>query len=221
MQNDVWVVWPSTCSDRVDVTARKWQARGYKVAVLIDPGKPIPEAPESVIEGDKVWKGYPHAMNALCACTGGLVVVCGGDDIDPDPLLDPLTIAHQFLERFPDTFGVMQPTGDRFGSIDSCAPSPWIGRKFIEESYGGHGPFWEEYFHYFCDEELREVANLFNAFQARDDLTQFHDHWQREKGGKRPPHLMQALDKWKAGKKLFKGRRDKNFPGHGKDTSCR
>ena len=46
------------------------------------------------------------------------------------------------------TFGVMQPTGDRWGerngiaTIDRIAGSPWMGREFCRRMYHGSGPMY-------------------------------------------------------------------------------
>jgi len=212
MLPEVWAVWPSAQIDLCEENTSRWNHSGYKVAVLVDAGAPHPMLPDLVIEGGE-WNGYPTAMNQLCHTVPGKVVVCAGDDIHPPAELPLAEIYSQFMERFPDTFGVMQPTGDRFGLIDDCCPSPWLGRALIAEAYGGAGPFWEEYFHYFCDGELKLIAEMQNALWQRPDLSQYHDHWQRE-NGKRPAHLMEALGKHKEHRKLFDKRKRSNFPNH-------
>lgn len=209
----VWAVWPSAHPELANATARLWQEKGYKVAVLIDEGSEIPPCPDITLTSE-VWEGYPRAMNRLCRTVPGPVVVCAADDIYPSEDRSPCEIQAEFLQVFPDTYGVMQPTGDRFGSIDIVCPCPWLGRAFINESYSGKGPWNPEYFHYFCDAEIQDVATLQNAFIQRPDISQYHDHWQREKGGTRPEHLMRAKARWKAGKVLYESRKKENFPGH-------
>ena len=214
MSKEVWAIWPSVNSHLAGTTLRKWRAAGYRTAILIDRGKiwESETAPDKIIYGGK-WQGFPHAINNLCHQTPGDVVVCAGDDIYPSQEESPIMIREKFLERFPDSFGVMQPTGDRFGSIDLCCPCPWVGRKFIEEAYKGDGPYWEGYFHYFSDEEIQNVATLLGCFQQRPEISQYHDHWQRE-NGQRPPHMKKALQEWKKDKHLHKARETQNFPGH-------
>ncbi|RLF30316.1 MAG: hypothetical protein DRN14_00235 [Thermoplasmata archaeon] len=212
MPYDVWAIWPSAHPKLANETAKRWKAAGYKTAVLLDNVGDRPSECNAVCVA-REWKGFPNAINVLTRMVKADMVVCIGDDLFPAREADCQTIARQFAERFPDLFGVMQPTGDRFGSIDECAPSPWIGRGFIDEAYGGNGPYYDQYFHYFCDAELQEVAVLLDAFQQRRDLSQYHDHWQRD-GGERPPHLMRALKEWKKDRALYEGRKRHNFPGH-------
>ena len=183
----VWAVWPTVHPELSDKMAQVWQEQGYRVAVLVNP----PHGEVDVPHADKVvvqyqWGGFPCAVNRLCEEVPGNIVVVVGDDVYPDPHQTASEIGMDFLERFPDTFGVMQPCGDKFGSWDKCAVSPWIGRAFIEKVYDGAGPYWDEYFHYFSDEELQKVAMKLGAFQQREDLTQFHDHWQRKSNPDRP-----------------------------------
>jgi len=139
MTEDVWAVWPSANPKLADACAKLWNEAGYKTAVLIDRGSEVPQNPNRVILGGD-WKGFPDAINRLCREVPGDVVVCIGDDIQPPQEATPQEVRAAFLETFPDSFGVMQPTGDRFGSIDLCCPCPWVGRKFIEEAYEGQGP---------------------------------------------------------------------------------
>lgn len=215
MSDDIWAVWPSANPKLADKCAALWNAAGYKTAVLIDDKWDSPlgiEHPSRVIWGGE-WKGYPNAMNLLCREVPGDVVVCISDDILPPKEETKEVIYSKFMERFPDTFGVMQPTGDKFGSIDICCPCPWIGRAFIDEAYGGSGPYNTVYFHYYSDKEIMDVAVLMDAFQARPDLTQYHDHWQRGKK-KRPQHLQKALERWKKDKNTCLDREAAGYPGH-------
>jgi hypothetical protein len=191
-----------------------WSEMGYKTCVYIDKEGEIPVEADRVMVAKGEWRGFPHAMNLLCREVPGDVVVCIGDDIRPAPNFTPQSIVAEFLEHFPDTFGVMQPTGDVFGSSEEVCVAPWIGRKFIEEAYHGMGPYNEGYFHYFCDAELQEVATKLGAFYQRSDLYQYHDHWQRDPEANRPLHLMEAKDKWKANRDLFEDRKKNGFPGH-------
>ena len=79
------------------------------------------------------------------------------------------------------TFGVMQPTGDRFagGCIDRIAGSPWLGREWCLRANGGRGPFWPEFTHMFGDECLKRTAEKLGVYWPRTDLVHFHNHFQR------------------------------------------
>lgn len=125
-------------------------------------------------------------------------------------------------------FGVMQPTGDRWGDaqgayIDRVAGSPWIGREFARRMYGGSGPYWPEYFHMGVDEELQAVATKLGVFWQRPDLTHYHAHWGRPRPGERmgqvdrmPAFLAEANspEHWRKYKALFSKRQAAGFPGH-------
>ena len=181
--------------------------------------------------------------------------VTGGDDVLPDPNHTAQEIAAQCSDKFYDigddlrdhaprpevrsvmdamsdrehaTFGLMQPTGDRFagGSIDRIAGSPWIGREFARRTYGGRGPYWPEYEHMFVDEEIQEVAQRLGVFWQRPDLNHHHAHFMRESAAvdsraiidaahQRPPHLdkWNTREHWDAMKAIFTARKAAGFPG--------
>ena len=121
----------------------------------------------------------------------------------------------------------MQPTGDRWmvhkdgtAASDRICGSPWMGREFIERINGGAGPFWPEYFHFFCDEEMKQVAEQLGILWQRRDLTQKHEHWQRPTNDRtvrldatRPAYLAKAHQNAGEAGKLFKERKAAGFPG--------
>ena len=213
MSPSVVVAWPSINAKEADDCATYWKSQGYdNMVVLMEEGQEKPSIPNRVVYQSK-WEGFAHAANLLCHSCDEDIVVLIGNDMRPDFNHTPEQIADGFLFQFPDLYGVMQPTGDKYGSIESCAVSPWIGRAYIEESYGGIGPYWPEYFHYFSDEELQSAATLQNAFVQRSDLSQYHDHWERNKQ-QRPEHLMKSLRMHSIDRKRFNKRKLHNFPGH-------
>src|SRR6266436_6829906 len=135
-------------------------------------------------------------------------IVTGGDDITPDPAHSPEEIAREcsgyfqllnvrnalaeYTEartdahapeyKYGPTFGVMQPTGDRYGDtdrhlgafgsayIDRVCGSPWLGREFCLRINQGHGPLWPGYFHMGCDEELQAISTKLGVLWQRPDL---------------------------------------------------
>lgn len=131
------------------------------------------------------------------------------------------------------TFGVMQPTGDRWGDsdlsrahhgndrgayIDRICGSAWLGREFCKRVNQGRGPLWPEYFHMFVDEELQAVAEKLGILWQRPDLTQIHHHWGRKPGASREsiPDFLKAVNKkehWDKYKALFLERQAAGFPG--------
>ena len=211
-----WVAFPSITVERAAKCTQRWHDWGYKVAVLIEqPRATLAETKK--IGADKVlrpktWVSFPVAANALCRAVPGPIVVLIGDDILPHPQESGPVLARRFMEAFPDTMGVMQPTGDAWGGYKTACISPWIGRAFIEQAYGGKGPYHAGYFHYFSDQELQEAAVKLGCFKQDREIYQFHDHWQR-RGEQRPGHLLKALDHWEADRQNFKKRQAEGFPG--------
>lgn len=182
------------------------------------------------VAGAFKYGGYGFEVNILAKTAiqefGAQWIVTGGDDTYPDPNHTAAEIAAQCEEHFKGTFGVMQPTGDRYagGCIDRIAGSPWMGREWCLRANGGAGPLWPEYTHCFVDEELQEVAQKLGVFWQRRDLIHLHKHFMREsdavdaKAVARPipEHLREATSKahWDTYKALFTARKAAGFPGH-------
>lgn len=219
---NVWYAIPSARNPRDWSTLPLWRLRGYKIAVFRDEGM----APLSVADLNIFgkYRGYPAAVNELVRrilkVDSPEWIVTGGDDIKPDPDAGPESIARECTEHFGGTYGIMQPTGDQdhMRQNGTCATervceSPWLGREFCQRMYGGRGPLPEEYFHFFEDEELHEVAQLLGVLWHRPDLTHFHQHWTRN-GGQRPGYLHAARLHWTDAKGLFETRKAAGFPGH-------
>jgi len=202
-----------------------WRAQGYKVALWRDQVDGI-DCDMLVVSK---YEGYAEAVNALVrevlaidpSCSW---IVTGGDDVYPDQSKRADEIANECCEAFkPGTFGVMQPTGDRWGEdenksayIDRVAASPWIGRDFCERAYGGNGPLWAAYTHMFVDEELWYVAKLFGVYWERRDLKHVHQHWARDGKQSMPDFLVKvnSPEHWDKYRKLFENRKAAGFPGH-------
>jgi hypothetical protein len=180
--------------------------------------------------------------------------IIGGDDVEPDPNHSAEEIARQTTTHFGverldfrptyiqveqdpakemtmeveaipySTFGVMQPTGDRFanGSIDKIAGSAWIGREFARRMYGGKGPLWPEYTRFYMDEELQQVAQKYGVFQQRRDLIHLHHWYGRATEAldsetipvkELPAHLREQEKLFQPEKQLFLRRQRAGFPG--------
>lgn len=221
----VWFCIPSA-RPIAEVSLHKWRNRGYRVALWRDRHEPEAETVcDLLLTGE--YPGYASAVNAI---VGEVLtndpdcrwIVAGGDDMEPDPNHSPEEIAEQCDMRFRGTFGVMQPTGDRWGEergsayADRVAGSPWIGRDFCETVNGGNGPLWHEYFHMGVDEELQAVAVKLGAFWQRPDLAHYHRHWARGQHEVAPAFLAKANSpmEWEKYKRLFSQRKAANFPGH-------
>lgn len=201
-------------------------------------------------------------------------IVTGGDDYWPDPNRKADEIAAECSEHFArlnqpgqtvditgsgggsdwqsqaqsfercHTFGVMQPTGDRWGErpcrnatchlagyhVQSCmygatiervAGSPWMGREFCRRMYHGGGPMYNGYHHNFADEELQRVAQQLGVFWQRRDLLQEHrhvartdPHWDRKAPQWRLDINHPEHSDWNRSKRLFAARAAAGFPGH-------
>lgn len=234
---NVWFCIPSARpAEEANIVLRKWRAKGYKIALWRDCGPEIPFAavPECDLYLEGKYPGYALAVNAI---VGKVLevdpecrwIVAGGDDMEPDENHSPEEIAAQCERRFASighaTFGVMQPTGDRWGDhqggayADRVAGSPWIGREFCMTMNGGNGPLWHEYFHMGVDEELQAVATRLGVFWQRPDLAHFHRHWGRADGNRplaMPAFLTRANSpqEWAKYKQIFRDRQASGFPGH-------
>lgn len=229
----VWLCIPSARPVwQANVTIEKWMNRGYLVALWCDSAD---GRNRNIMLGTgQPYPGYAAATNALIrevlrADSDCQWCVIGGDDVDPDPIADPDLIAHECEEYFRGTYGVMQPTGDRWGEedafararwpdapayIDRVCGSAWLGREFCERSYGGNGPLFPGYTHMFVDEELQEVAQREGILWQRRDLTQKHNNCQRN-GGPVPEFLRKVYgpEHWQESQALFNARKAAGFPG--------
>lgn len=228
--SDVWVCVPSKRpAEHVRKWAAAWRERGYKIALWVDriSGHDLDCA--DCWGGCDDYPGYAVATNKLIQHVvkdrGARWCVIGGDDVYPDPNHTASEIAQQCEAHFGligalmettvnywrvmtgdehSTFGVMQPTGDRWqegmggfdnAPIDRICGSAWLGREFCERINGGRGPLWPEFTHMHVDEALQCVAEKLGILWQRRDLTQLHNHWARGDGKTRadmPEFLAEA-----------------------------
>ncbi len=261
----VWVVCPSARPPAdVEVWAKAWRDRGYGVALWRDSANDVADLDTEEIfimspQVEGLYLGYAVAVNSLIAALMRSETedpaewfVIAGDDIFPDPNHTAEEIAAHCQGYFTklhygneahhaaevgmlSTFGVIQPTGDRWGEnpsapnpamrsayIDRVAGSAWFGREYCRRINQGYGPMWPEYQHMFVDEEARGVAVKQGVYWERRDLTQLHQHWGRPKPGEAmghqhnmPAFLKKANSEehWKKYRNLFETRRNAGFPG--------
>lgn len=248
----VWYCIPSKRPpEEAEKVLKLWRERGYKIALWCDTvDDAIAKHPDFGFapNAGESYPGYACAVNmlvriALAGEPDAEWFVTGGDDIEPDANHSAEEIArecnwHFSLEAYrnggheakPNTFGVMQPTGDRYGSderhigepgsayIDRVCGSPWMGREFCRRMYQGNGPLFEGYFHMGEDEELQHVAKKLGVLWQRPDLIHFHRHWARARKdvADMPAFLERAnsAKEWRAYKELFAARLAAGFPGH-------
>lgn len=233
----VWLTIPSARPpEEANTVLQKWRYMGYKIALFIDADKEQ-EAKEKVCDylGIGCYPGYAQAVNGLVRNVmaydpNAEWFIAGGDDTLPDPNhvadkiaeqcerhFSPEVLPHWKKHTMPGTtFGVMQPTGDRFagGSIDRIAGSPWLGREWCERINQGNGPLWSECTHMFVDEICQRVAQKLGVFWQRPDLIHLHRHFMRESDAidsravkkEIPPHLVEwnSPAHWDEMKAIFK-----------------
>jgi len=225
---NVWVCIPTALRAHVQSTLKKWKDQGYLVALFLDPETaPVQHLTVSAMayadltlysKYPGVWRAWNALAKAVMAC-GADVCVLAGDDMDPDPNFSAQRIAKQYLERFPDGWGIMQPTGDRQGDIingrwnsQRICGSPWIGREWVAKAYGGHGPVCGDYTAFYADEELQIVGEKFGLLVQRDDLSQFHRHWSFGHLKQQDYHARNQKG-WDSDHDLFNMRKGLDFPG--------
>lgn len=213
----IWLCIPSARKPaEANPILHQWRAKGYKVAVFRDPDAPAVESDKTIFD---TYQGCAVSFNRLVRLvtnTDPTVewFVYGGDDIVPASP-DPRRIAAECREHFAGTNGVMQPCGDAYGALAdrSAATSAWVGRAFVRSTYGGCGPLWEGYKHYYDDTELAAVATRLGKIWWRTDLTQYHHHYLRQ-GKVLPDHLIKWQFESAKSKAMFDERKRNNFPGH-------
>jgi hypothetical protein len=196
---------------------------GYQVACLRQ-GEPI-DCEVQIPTGE--YRGWAPSVNILAKFvvehdSTAEWIVTGGDDYEPDMSRTPELIAAEcamyfgalhvvridrqilraaladaFIHVGMGTYGVMQPTGDRWGDtpatrkqygenrgayLDRIAGSPWMGREWVKRAFHGRGPMWPEFFHMYADEHLKECAEKLGVYWPRRDIVQLHQHWGRQPG---------------------------------------
>lgn len=240
---NAWLTIPSARpAAEIAPRLQRWRERGYKIALW----RNGPHRHEGVQADMQIisrdYEGWGYSINALirsvCAeHPDAAWFVGGGDDTDPDPTKTADEIARECsihfapIEKhntgndvygFPGTFGVMQPTGDRWGEnepwaratfpdapayIDRICGSPWIGREFARRMNQGRGPFWPEFYHMFSDECLQEVAKKLGVLWQRRDLTHHHDHPRRDGVARTPDFAagtgIYGTEEWQKSKAIF------------------
>jgi hypothetical protein len=252
----VWLCIPSKRPPQeAEKVLKLWRKRGYKIALFLDDWRFENRTYDRILSGFTTggYPGYANAVNALVKDVAYMDptaewFIAAGDDVEPDLNHSAEEIADQCLLHFSHvgaslcesgTFGVMQPTADRWGDtprsraqfgenrgayIDRVCGSAWIGREFARRVNLGNGPLWPKYKHQFVDEELQEVATRLGVFWQRPDLMQLHRHWGRGPDeapnmpgdrSKMPDFLTEAnsTEHWAKYKKLFDTRKAAGFPG--------
>ncbi|MBX3351431.1 MAG: hypothetical protein KF684_00735 [Phycisphaeraceae bacterium] len=212
---EVWYAIPSANPELCRKTLPVWREMGYRIAVLqnYEEGR----IPADITVWRDSYPGWAQSINILCkevVPKSASIVVSGGDDMLPDPHTPAHAIARQFMDRFPDGFGVMQPQGDAYMEAEHYCGSPWLGRGWIDRMYHGRGPMWGGYTHNWADLELFWLAKGLDALWQRPDLAQHHEHFWRTGEGKPKYWSNNVEPKDRADVQLFIARSWQNFPGH-------
>lgn len=212
---EVWYAIPSANPDLCRRTLPLWREMGYRIAVLQNFEKG--SIPADIAVWRDSYPGWAQSINILCkevVPKSAAIVVSGGDDMLPDPHLPAHALARQFMDRFPDAFGVMQPQGDTYMEAEHYCGSPWLGRGWIDRMYGGRGPMWGGYTHNWADLELFWLAKGLGALWQRTDVAQHHEHFWRTGEGKPKYWTSNVEPKDRADVQLYIARSWQNFPGH-------
>ena len=246
----VWLTIPSARpASEIKERLERWRDMGYKIALWRN-GPHVDDSIEcDWLFSRPDYHGWGASINFIIERVAEYDPTAdwflgGGDDTDPDPTKRAEDIAQECSEHFYDEvleiwqslpvserratpafarwFGVMQPTGDRWGAdepwakamfpdapayIDRICGSPWIGRSFAERAHSGAGPFHPDFFHMFADESLLEYAKMLGVLWQRRDLIHFHDHPRRD-GIPRTPDFAAATgiygsEEWERGKAIL------------------
>lgn len=215
---NVYVAMPVVLKARAIAAKERWVDMGYRMAFFQDAGTD-PFTDELTVVRE--YRGVYEAINRMSRAAlqaGADVVLFAGDDMFPDPNHRADEIAAEYLDKFPDGYGVMQPCGDRQGCDDQGVPaarricgSPWYGTGWINRAYGGRGPCWPDYHHFYGDEDLKIVAENLGVLWMREDLYQDHAHWSF---GRMPRQFYHDRNQayWAADKLLFEERKKEGFP---------
>jgi hypothetical protein len=211
-----WAIFPSGDPDIGQACADAWREVGWSVAVFTDYGERKVDC-DMAVEGE--YQGQPATFNRLIRYLlrqGQFAgAMCGNDDMFPGPGADVRHFSARFIERFPDTFGVAQATGDWYDAMDWCAPAPLIGRDYCWRINQGFGPWWSEYHHLHCDQELRSVAMMLDAYAEFPDVTIEHRHHSRGHADQLPPlKRLRLSDRSRLDAGIYQHRAANGFPGH-------
>jgi len=231
--SQAWLCIPSARPpEEAGKVLKLWKERGYKIALWRDGDCNEIDYGFNVSQGINLkvtaceYPGYAEAVNRLIVNAvykdpSAEWFIAAGDDTEPDPNHSAEEIAAECFEHFSGTFGVMQPTGDRWhegvggftnAPIDRVAGSAWYGREYCRRMYRGKGPLWHEFDHMFVDEHAQCVAQKLGVLWQRRDLVQRHSHWGRGDTDKAlvrdpviPPHLVKwnTREHWDKSKAIF------------------
>ncbi len=195
-----------------------WQSMGWDTFAVVEGDAEIANA--TGVFRQTEYPGWGESFNRLARVLNGRYdfLATGGDDITPDPTRDAATIGRELSEHFGGTFGVCQPSADRWawdkdGTRSPIAYAPIIGADFARRWNCRMGAFWPSYFQWFSDDELCRVTTAADLLWERPDLMFYHDHVSRD-GRQTPWYKAEKHPRWQGDADLFKARQAAGFPGH-------
>jgi hypothetical protein len=212
-QSEWWIVFPAGNPVAGQVCANLWKHAGWRVAAQTDPGQPQIKCDLPITAP---FASVAETFNTFARqLRGAKGIIYGNDDEFPGYGADVENFTAAFLSRFPDTFGVAQPTRCSTPDIIGGAPYPLVGGEFARRINGGQGAFREEYGHYFDDRELHDVAELLGCFAVLPDVEIKHLHHSYGFPDMLPKQARQrARDRHANARKLYEERKANGFPGH-------
>lgn len=216
MQSEWWVVFPAGNSTAGQVCSNLWRSEGWRTAVFTDAGNPLVKCDRGMT-GE--YRGVAATFNAFAReliPRGARGMLYCNDDIFPSKGADVETFSRLFLERFPDTFGIAQPTGIWYDSYNYAACCPLVGAEFARRMNGGAGAFREEYRHFYDDQEIKDVAELRGCYAQLPEVHLKHLHHSYGFADTLPEEKRKRIYEARArSERIYNQRKAAGFPGHG------
>jgi len=221
MSEEIHVLIPTAQRSHVDGMLSKWRSAGYRIGVFVDPGPITIKCFDWLIQAP--YPGVWAAWNALSKAAIAMGVDCCflvGDDMEPPQEVSVKLLRAQYLERFPDGFGVLQGTSDHQGerikgkwASERICGSPIIGRGWVARAYRGNGPVDARCKAFYSDEALLHVALKQNVLWQNPSFGAFHKHWSFACGLPRQDyHVRNSNQFWASDKAIFEASMRDGFP---------
>jgi hypothetical protein len=215
MNHNLWAIFPSGNSTQAQTCTNAWRDAGYRVAVLIDEGQSSVDCDHLIIEAN--YTGTASSLNRLashCWQQGADAVACVNDDMFPGSGAEAANVSHVITQFMPDLLGVIHSLGDYYDALAWCCPHPIIGREYGLKANQGLGIFWPQYFHLFCDQELKDVATKYGLLHQTPSITIEHRHYSRGHADNLPSEKRERTNqRHAADRKLYELRKSACFPG--------
>ena len=228
----VYVVFPTANPIKAVNAIKNWVRMGYSVFSYCDNKETLNDFGIRLVADNLIcchlegveYKGYWWAcnklINKLFSHGSSDIVVLAADDMDPDPNKTAQEIGREYFERFPDGEGIMQPCGDTGGEMmdgkyaaERICGSPWFGYGWFKAGRFNGKATPEEFFHFYGDEVIKEVAEREGLLWMRKDLCQKHHHWSFYQNVERTKYQERnSREHWQHDKDLFFKLKELGFP---------